>query len=1317
MSIFGAGGGGGGKGGGSSRKAKEAKDNLDSTAYAKIIELLSEGEIEGFATPSKLGLTPGSAAYMNAAMKDVFFNNTPLLRVGASNTAPQDSDFNFQSVSFVYRLGTQGQSYVPGFDAVESEQSVNVVVAEGLPVTRTVSNPDVDAVRITLSVPVLQRIQKDGDIKGSSIDLRIEVSYNGAGFVTAINDTIAGRTNDLYQRDYVINLDGDFPVDIRVTKLTPDSTSATLSNDLSWFSYTELIYQKLRYPNTAYAALRLDAEQFSSIPSRSYRIRGIKVSIPSNATVDIQTGRLTYSGVWNGTFAAAAWTSDPAWILWDLITSDRYGLGDHIQAEKLDKWAFYRASQYCNELVSTGLNSPSTEPRFSCNINIQTQEEAYKVINDLCSVFRAMPFWSAGALTVAQDRPADAVARFNLSNVTEEGFNYEGSSLKGRATVVIVSWLNLELGDIDREIVEDADGIARYGVVTKEISAFACTSRSQARRIGEWLLYTERYETEVVTFTTGLENGIILRPGSIIEIADPVKSGVRRGGRISSATTTAITVDNDFGSLPVEVTNLILYSESFAAVDSTSLNNVTVVNDVINAPNGTLTADSITGSSAVSNVKYWYKSIVSIPGLTYTASVYLKAGTQTTVLVRMNDQTGVNDVQQAFNLSTGAKVGSVVNLGTTTNPTSEITAVGDGWYRCAVSCTFASGVTQVQGPSVFHDGYTVSTSTNTYYAWGAQLEEGTTVGQYVPTTSAPATSITNSAVGSLAEQAQLSVMLPDGISEARTVLSIVNNLITVATPFTTAPQANAAWLLENSEVQPTQWRVLAVQEENGINYTVSAVTYNGSKYAFIERGEPLEERSISLLNQPPPTPIGLVSSEVFYVINGRVATKLSLAWQPVRGVNEYRVRWRGDFTNWAETKVYGPIYEIEDVSNGTYQIEVYAISATQVISSAPAELTVEVEGVTNPPADPTGVSLVPVDESTAIIQWDLATDLDVLVGGEVLIRHDPRDLPIAEWTTSNAIVQAAAGNQTQKQVPLLAGTYFIAFRDQSGNRSLNPVAISAVLPTPQPRLLVKTWAEENETPPFNGISFNLDYDAGLDALFLDPSIDLIGDYVYEETLDLGAVYDVNLRRRIVSSPLAASGLLFDNAPGLFDSFTGDFDGNNPDLTNAITYVRTTTGSPSTATIAILTESGSNLLLEDDSLLLSEATAGGASSWSQWNEYANAIVRARGVQLKVIAQTGSANTGVSISELGATAELQQRSESGNGSGSSGYDVTFGDPFYQTPDIVVSASNMVSGDYYTITSASRTGFRVDFKNSANAAVTRSFSYTAVGYGREI
>ena len=518
------GGGGGGKAGassGSARTPEESPDSLLSTSYAKVLDLVSEGEI--------YGLTDG--------LKSLYLNNTPVQNL--------DGSYNFQNVRIETRTGTQSQSYVPGFDAVANEVGVGVTVVNGTPLTRTITDTSVDAVRVTISIPTLQVLQEDGDIRGTDVRLKIRVQYNGGGFAEVIDDTIRGRTSQQYQKQYQIDLDGAFPVDIRVQRVTDDSISVKLVNAFSWSSYTEVSYAKLSYPNSALYGIRISAEQFNSIPSRSYRIKGIKVKIPSNGTVNPTTGAISYSGIWDGTFGAAQWASDPAWCLWDLLVSTRYGVGQHIDTTKLDKWSFYAASVYCGQSVPDGFGG--YEPRFSCNVNIQTSEDVYRLINNFCSVFRAMPYWSAGALTVSQDKPADPAYLFTYANVTEEGFSYSGSSLKTRPTVAVVQYTDLDLRDQAYEVVEDPEGIAKYGIVKTEITAFACTSRGQAHRLGEWLLYSGLKETEVCTFTASVDAGVIVRPGQIISISDPVRAGARRGGRITSATTTAITVDDATG--------------------------------------------------------------------------------------------------------------------------------------------------------------------------------------------------------------------------------------------------------------------------------------------------------------------------------------------------------------------------------------------------------------------------------------------------------------------------------------------------------------------------------------------------------------------------------------------------------------------------------------------------------------------------------------------------------------------------------------------------------------------------------------------------
>ena len=519
--IVGAGGKGGG---GSGSRPKEKKDNLNSTQTASIIDLISEGEIEGIV----------------GDFKGVYLNNVPVQN--------ENGNFNYREVEAETRLGWQGQEPISFADTVDQIFPVNQKVTKQVgPLTREITDTNVDAVRFTMTVPRLEKIEDDGDIKGTKVKFRFSVQYaNGSNFIELDEKKISGRTLDPYAKNYVFNLNKDpagFPVQIRVTRITDDSSSTKLSNELIWTSYTEIIKETLTYPNSALVGIKFSAEQFNSIPSRAYRVRGIKVAIPSNATVDQDNGSLTYEGTWDGTFQQAQWCADPAWILWDLLTSTRYGFGDHITYDTLDRWSFFSASQYANALVPDGFGGQ--EPRFLCNVNIQRIDEAYKLINDLASVFRAMPFWTAGSVVIAQDRPQDASYLFNLSNVTADGFNYQNSSQKTKANVALVRYFDMTQRDVGYEIAEDPTSIEKYGVIKRQVEAFGCTSRGQAKRVGEWLIYTENNEAEVITFRTSVDAGVVVRPGQVIEVSDPVKAGLRRGGRVLSATTSSIQVDNE----------------------------------------------------------------------------------------------------------------------------------------------------------------------------------------------------------------------------------------------------------------------------------------------------------------------------------------------------------------------------------------------------------------------------------------------------------------------------------------------------------------------------------------------------------------------------------------------------------------------------------------------------------------------------------------------------------------------------------------------------------------------------------------------------
>ena len=527
--IRGAGGGGSKSGGGSSHTPTEADDTLQSFQRVEVIDLISEGPIEGIVNTEK----------------GIYLDGTPIKSSGGNS--------NFEGYSVDTRTGTQGQSYISRSIGSQREINVGLPVTNATSITRQISDTTTDRVRVTLSLPSLQKIEDDGDIVGNSVHLRIQLQYNGGGFNTVKDCHFNGKSSNAYQRDYMINLTGAFPVDVKVLRVTADNQTSKNQTVTNWASYTEIIDDKFRYPNSALCYLRFDSRNFNGVPKRRYLVKGLKISLPSNASVDSNTGRVTYSGIWNGSFQAAKWCADPAWALWDLMTNTRYGAS--IPEASLDKWDFYSCSKYCNELVPNG--SGGNESRFSLNLYMNSRSEVFDAINDLSSAFRGISYYGAGSLILNQDRPSDSQYSLSPANVVNGVFSYSGSSQKSRHTTATVAWQDYNLlGEIQHEYVEDADGISRYGVINKTTKAIGCYSQGQAHRFGEWLLLSEQNLTETVTFGVSVESGIVLSAGMVIDIADPVKSGKRRGGRISSvASTTVFTVDNDTDFSSVDQAN------------------------------------------------------------------------------------------------------------------------------------------------------------------------------------------------------------------------------------------------------------------------------------------------------------------------------------------------------------------------------------------------------------------------------------------------------------------------------------------------------------------------------------------------------------------------------------------------------------------------------------------------------------------------------------------------------------------------------------------------------------------------------------------
>ena len=1184
------------------------KDVLSSKQFATIVDVLSEGEIEGF--PSAAGFTKGTANYNNAALKDVYLGKTPVLRANADVTDLQDTDFNFQDVGFEPRFGTSNQTFISGISDIETETNVGVKVEKGTPVSRQITNSNVDAVRVTVRFNSLQKFESNGDVNGTSVRLKINILQGDGTTSTPIDDTIKGRSSSAYARDYRINLldantgtPSTFPVTITVERVTDNAEDPTKLRDEFFFSsLTEIIDEQRPYPDVAHVALRFDSEQFSSVPGRMYKVRGVKIKIPHNGTVDPTTGRITYSGTFNGTLTTTThWTSDPAWILFDLLTNTRYGLGDHITESQLDKFAFYSASVYCSELVDDGLGGQ--EPRFSCNTILQTRQDAYEVVNALTSVMRAITFWNAGSLTLSQDRPTDPSYLFNLSNVREQGFSYSGTSLKTRSTMISVSYFDMENQELDFETVEDSTAKTKYGALHKKVTGFACNSRGQAARLGRFMLFEEQNSTETISFTTGLAGGVIVRPGQVIEVSDPVRAGARRGGRIKSATTTTVTVDD--------------------------------------------TADT--------------------------------------------------------------------DLDATNSPT-------------------------------------------------------------------------------------LSVILSDGSIESRNVDSISGAVITVSSAFSSAPNANSIWVLQNTTLQTTTWRVVSVTESED-NYAIVGTAYNSGKFDFIEDGSTLPVRNVSILNELKDAPGNLTASQQFYVEDEKAKVKIILDFEGVQGVSQYRVQYRKDNGNFTTTTINRTDFEIFDASQGRYEFRVFSINAALQASADPATLTFDAIGKTAVPGDVQNLFIEPISDQFVRLRFDKSVDVDVIHGGNVVVRSSNLTSG-ATFTNAVDVIPALPGSINETIVPnIVNGTYLLKFRDDGGRLSAGDASVVMIQTEPDvfPKLVVLTDREDLDNPPFQGFKDDCFFSEEVDGLVLGSTaffddvtdfdavadVDFLGDvdktggsYDFANTLDLGGTQPLTLRSHMVSQGFYPNDLI-DKRTGLIDIWT-DFDQATAFDVNAKLLVATTQGDPDATVAATYAQSGTTITVTKTShgyavgnfvvldftsganneldgfykietvpnantftvtATISKTTSGNctfSAQFSQFNPFVNGVYVARGFKFKCEMSTDDPAQSIEIDQLGYTAEIKSRTETSLGnagattgghiaSGTSTKSVTFTNSFFTgqagtlvpansvLPSIGITIENAQQGDFFTLSSITGTGFNIDVKDSSGNNVNRNFKYAATGFGR--
>jgi len=1182
---------------------------LRSKQFATVLDLLGYGEIDSI-------LDPGGAG-TNTFRKNVFLDGTPLQNVNGEE--------NFSDVEIFFKNGASDQTALQEINAIENTVPVNVEVTKATSVTRSITDTNVDKVRVSIQVPSLQKFEDNGDIIGTEVKISIRITENDGTVHDPVQaNSINGKATSPFVKDFEIKFEKtmSFPVSITVIRNTDDSTESILQNKTNFLSLTEINTDTSAYQGFAYVAIRFNAQEFQSYPKRMYRIKGTKIKVPSDTTIDSDNGRVIYPDgyVFDGTFKTdKEWCSDPAWILYDILTTDKGfgGTDGVIDSDTLDVFSFYSASAYASELITDPITG-TTEPRFSCNVILNQKNDAYSLINDLCSVMNAMPFYSNGSLQISQDRPtntstntSDAQYIFNNSNVTEEGFTYQGVGQRTKYTEVEVAYFDNETQTIDYELVTTADitalsgSISKFGKTRKTLKAFACTSRGQANRLGRWFLYSNLKESEVVSFTTTLEAGVIVRPSTIIAIADSLRAGVRRGGRIKSVTdTTTIVVDDE---------------------DNTDL--------------------------------------------------------------------------------------------TTEN------------------------------------------------------------------------------------SATLSVVLSDGSVESRSISSISGTTITVSSAFSSAPLANSVWAIENTSVEFQIYRVVSIEEDNEFEYTITAVIHDTNKYAQVEDTTvAANPRTITTLLNEKPSPSNLTVTEQIVELNNRAVSKIFVAWEPVQGVKEYLLEFQFENDNPERVRVARPSFELFESRLGSYTFAVKSFNTLGKLSSGTSLITFTAVGKTAFPADVQNVQIEPLSDQFIRLRFDKSTDVDVIHGGNVIIRGSNLTTG-ASFTDSVDVIPELSGNVNETIVPnIVNGTYFLAFRDDGGRISANAASIKNISTQPDifPKLTVLTDREDTDGTPFNGAKVGCFFDSTLNGLVLglENTIDSVSDfdaiedldllantvvsggtYSFANTLDLGGKQPVVLQRHFVTKGFYIN-QLFDERSANVDTWT-DFDGTTVAVdVNAKLLVATTDSDPDTSTAGTYAISGTTITITKSShgysvgsfvtvdftsgtgvdgdyqiqtvpdantFTLTSATSLSTSGncnfsaeFSQFNPFVNGKYIARGFKFRCDMSTKDIAQSIEIEQLGYTAQIESRTETSLGnagasaggfiaSGTSTKSVTFTNSFFTgqsgtsvaansvLPSIGITIENQSQGDFFVLSNITGTGFDIDVKDSGGNNVNRNFKYAATGFGR--
>lgn len=961
----GSGGGKGGGGGGGKKGGGESDPNtLRSRARARMIEAISEGQI--------VGLVDENGNELGAeGERAIFFDQTPIKNA--------DGTYNFKNVLWQFHRGLADEGHFNGMDAVETPYQVEVRVQKNVgPVQRTIVDENADAIRAIVRIPSLVRNDtENGGLKKTSVSYAFEVRGNQGTWTRVLENHLRDqKATSAFQVAHEIQLPaGGSPWDVRMVRLTDDSEEDELQNETYWEGYIVLVKGKFTYPHTAKFGGEVNAEDMgSSIPPRAYRVKGLIVNVPSNYDPIART----YSGIWDGTFKFA-WTNNPAWVFYDLLVNDRYGLGEFVTPAIIDKWSLYTIAQYCDQPVRSGYKNADTgadiwEPRFTFNGVLNRRDDAYFVLQQISTAWRGMAYWSLGQIFATADMPADPVRIVTPANVIDGEFNYSGTALKARHSVVIVKWN--DPNDFYRpatEIVINQEMLNKFGWREKRLQLTGCTSRGLAHRYGKWILDTERNETETVEYQASWDH-VEVRPGDIVQVAHPRKAMVRLGGRIVDALGSSSAAALDYAS-GLYTLNGFAQPQSAANVSVLPLQPLWVdMPNLLTDPWQIVATGGASGSQTETGLALSAVGSGSRVDATYALPTVI--GRQYRFKGRA---TGTN-----FGITVGATKGSslLANLNQTGVFEAVFTATSTttwlGFFKTAnaggnivelearESVAYEADVTLLNG-----NRETVNLNVASGAGWTIPASYGAANARSI---TVRATNTVRNTVSQVeldydfepieGQTYFLTVTMPDGALEKKQIARFEGRTVYLAEPLTDQPKPNAMFVI-TGDVQARQYRILSVEETEPNIFKITGLFHDPQKFARIEQDVVFDPIPYSRDRNGVQPPTNLSVREIGYVSNGASFHSLHLSWTPPSDFLN-----RG-FVVSVETPTEGmkllgqtmnPWFEMQNTAAGQYKFMVQTIGFSGLISTA-AEFTFEAAGP-NGFARPTVTNLRITDNPT-----------------------------------------------------------------------------------------------------------------------------------------------------------------------------------------------------------------------------------------------------------------------------------------------------------------------------------------------------------------